>query len=425
MIKQRFFAIFSFLSLFLCVNVGSAYYFWLKSFDNTVQNISQIESQYGVEMPVVSFIFDPRKADVILWEMDKMADELGRDKIYHITLSPNMYSAQEVADGAFDAEYLQFFEKIRQKNLKVIFRTMHEMNGGWYPRSSNPEAFKKAWIHVWNLSRTAGLDQSDILFDFSVNHRDMPTKAVPSQSAPLIQCVPDKTDCYHFEDYWPWDIYIDLVWFTFYNWGKATSSRQWLTPEQILFNPTRKTYERLQKLNKPLIIDEVWTTAVRYDWKYSAEKSREVYLQNTELKEEWLGQLQLFISSHPEILVAIYFNIDYTAWLQNPMVGEADWSIADYYNNRIYNWFFDLYQHSSGDINLLTSYFLNSRLVYLSGWNVIATKKTAEYLPVVQSLIDKKATEADKKAELIQSLLSVSGLDRHIRKSLEILAVSE
>ncbi|MDR0369349.1 MAG: hypothetical protein LBH96_02160 [Candidatus Peribacteria bacterium] len=45
-----------------------------------------------------------------------------------------MYSAQEVADGAFDMQYLQFFGKVKENNLRVIFRTMHEMNGGRYPR---------------------------------------------------------------------------------------------------------------------------------------------------------------------------------------------------------------------------------------------------------------------------------------------------
>ena len=67
------------------------------------------------------------------------------------------------------------------------------MNGGWYPWSSQPEEFKKAWIHVWNLSRYLGLTEHDILFDFSVNHRDMPTKGIPSQSASLIQCTTPKT----------------------------------------------------------------------------------------------------------------------------------------------------------------------------------------------------------------------------------------
>lgn len=53
---------------------------------------------------------------------------------------------------------------------------MHEMNGGRYPRSSNPTTFKEAWIHVWNLSREVGLTKSNILFDMSVNARDLPAK---------------------------------------------------------------------------------------------------------------------------------------------------------------------------------------------------------------------------------------------------------
>jgi len=80
-------------------------------------------------LPVVSFIFDPRDHHNVPAKMDAMAQQLGHDRIYHITISPNMFSAQEVADGKFDDEYLQFFRKIKEKQIKVIFRTMHEMNG--------------------------------------------------------------------------------------------------------------------------------------------------------------------------------------------------------------------------------------------------------------------------------------------------------
>lgn len=52
---------------------------------------------------------------------------------------------------------------------------MHEMNGGRYPWSGNPTSFKQAWRHIYQLSREAGLDQSQILFDFSTNGWDMPT----------------------------------------------------------------------------------------------------------------------------------------------------------------------------------------------------------------------------------------------------------
>jgi hypothetical protein len=40
-----------------------------------------------------------------------------------------MYSANDVVLGKFDAQYTAFFKKIKEKNLHVIFRTMHEMNG--------------------------------------------------------------------------------------------------------------------------------------------------------------------------------------------------------------------------------------------------------------------------------------------------------
>jgi hypothetical protein len=60
--------------------------------------------------------------------MDSLNKELGEKRIYHITLSPNMYSAAEVASGVFDKQYTAFFESIKRNNLKVVFRTMHEMN---------------------------------------------------------------------------------------------------------------------------------------------------------------------------------------------------------------------------------------------------------------------------------------------------------
>jgi len=106
-----------------------------------------------------------------------------------MTISPNSLTAKEVANGKFDTQYTAFFNAVKKNNLKVVFRTMHEMNGGRYPWSSNPTTFKQAWIHVWNLSRDAGLDQTNILFDMSVNHRDMPTKdKTPNQKSKLITC---------------------------------------------------------------------------------------------------------------------------------------------------------------------------------------------------------------------------------------------
>jgi hypothetical protein len=195
---------------------------------------------------------------------------------------------------------------------------------------------------VRELSRAVGLDQNDILFDFSVNHWDMPTKGKPSQTASLYECKPVKPTtktaatsgtkaeepttkstrkgCPRFEDYYPGDAYVDIVGFTFYNRGKATSNRLRLTPKEILFDKEWQTYERIKALGKPIVIDEVGTTTVWYGEKYSAEKSRTAYINDTEKKEIWLGQLQSFLVAHPEILATVYFNVDYTYGLTFPTV---------------------------------------------------------------------------------------------------------
>ncbi|MEI6426075.1 MAG: glycosyl hydrolase [Candidatus Absconditabacteria bacterium] len=315
-----------------------------KSADNTVENIQTIESTYNVNLPIVSFIFDPWSPD-ILDTINKLPSTLGDQRIYHITLSPNDLSAQQVLDGAFDSEYTQFFKAIKKNNLKVVFRTMHEMNGGRYPRSSNPSAFKKAWIHVWNMSRKVGLGTGNIQFDFSVNHRDMPTKETPKQTAKLIQCQPSakiKLNCFTFEDYYPGDTYVDIVGFTFYNRGKATSSRLWLTPQQIVNEKGRNTLDRVKKFKKPIMIDEVGTTAVRYETAFDFSYSRQIYNKEYANKNTRINQLQTLLKNEPSIIGAVYFNVDYTNGLDMRLVGEADRSVINPEKNKVYNAIFDL-----------------------------------------------------------------------------------
>lgn len=38
----------------------NGYLFGIKSFDNTIENILQIEEKYNFDFPIVAFIFDPR-----------------------------------------------------------------------------------------------------------------------------------------------------------------------------------------------------------------------------------------------------------------------------------------------------------------------------------------------------------------------------
>ena len=410
-----------FFSFFLNINISESYYFWLKSADNTPENIEAIEKIYNVNLPIVSFIFDPRDENDVLNSIDKIVEKLWTDRIYHFTISPDMYSANDVVLWKFDKQYTAFFKKIKEKDLHVIFRTMHEMNGWRYPWSSNPEKFKAAWIHVRTLSRVVWLNEENILFDFSINHRDMPTKWTPSQSASLIQCNITKNDCYHFEDYYPWDEFVDVIWFTFYNRWKSSSNRQRLTPTQILYDPNWNTYERIKALNKPIVIDEVATTSVRYDWSYNFNKSRNEYLNHDERKDYWIHQLREFLVNRPEIIATIYFNTDYTHWLSFKVVWEADRAIVNIEDNKVYWWFQELEMFSEKELdNILSSLFHLSK--FSIEWeNTFISKKCNKDFNIISAIINEKAKTLDEKIALVIKLQKSEIKSECINKSLNSL----
>ena len=407
-----------FFTFCLNLNISESYYFWLKSADNSPENIETIEKSQDVKLPIVSFIFDPRDENDVLNSIDGIVEKLWKDRIYHFTISPDMYSANEVAEWKFDSQYIEFFQKIKEKNLHIIFRTMHEMNGWRYPRSSNPESFKTAWIHVWTLSRIVWLTEENILFDFSVNHRDMPTKDSPSQSANLMQCNLKKKDCYHFEDYYPWDEYVDVVWFTFYNRWKAVWNRQWLTPIQILYDKNRKTYERIKALNKPIIIDEVATTSVRYPWNYDYNKSRNEYLNHDERKDKRIYQLREFLVNHPEIVATIYFNTDYTHGLNFQITWEADRAIVNLEDNKVYGWFNELEMFGEKELdNILNSLFHLSK--FEVEWeNIFIPQNCSKDFSMVSSILNEKAKTLNDKILLINNLQKNEVKSECIDKSL-------
>jgi hypothetical protein len=61
---------------FLFSASGNAYYFGLKSADDTVTNIQNIESELGIHLPLVAFIFDPREHYNVPAQLDEIAEQL-------------------------------------------------------------------------------------------------------------------------------------------------------------------------------------------------------------------------------------------------------------------------------------------------------------------------------------------------------------
>lgn len=314
------------------------YFLWLKSWDNTINNIQRVEKTLNTNLPLVSFIFDPWD-ETAYNAVASLPATLGTQKIYHITVSPTN-TAKEVAEWKADNIYREFFQLVKDTHIRVVFRTMHEMNWGWYPRASDPANFKKARIRIWNISREVWLTKEDILFIMSINGWDIPTTdSRPNKQSKLVFCYPTQKQtlkCPTFEDYYPGSDYVDIMWFTFYNRWKGKANRLWQQPYEIIDHPQRRTLTRIKKFGKPLFVDEVGTTAVRYkDW-YNQQKSQEVFAVESERKDEWLDNLSIFLKNEKDIVGAIYFNVDLTYWLTNWQQWEADWSIFDPATGKMY-----------------------------------------------------------------------------------------
>jgi hypothetical protein len=383
-----------------------AYTLGLKSRDNSIRNIERTEKKADISSPIVSFIFDPRETTAYQTVAD-LPYTLGKQRIYHITVSPGNLTAKEVADWWADDQYTEFFTLVKSLWLRVVFRTMHEMNGGWYPRSSDPKNFAKARQHVRQLSRDAWLTKENILFDMSVNGRDMPTRdALPSQESRLMYCYPSQKTSLHcptFEDYYPGDNYVDVMGFTFYNRGKGNANRLWQSPYEIIMHPQRKTLERIKRLQKPLFIDEVGTTSIRYDDAYSQEASQLRFGQRASIarKNIWLGQLRDMLLNEKNIIGAIYFNVDLTYGLSNWQIGEADRSIIDPSTNMIYSGGVDLFTQAKDNVALqspLLDTFDARRIPWWNTTRIISKRYWKNALALLTSLhIDATTPIKDRK----------------------------
>ena len=361
------------LLVFFFADISYGYVLWFKSFDNTIANILQIESENKTTIPIVSLIFDDTWEKLEnFWSEYETFSGIMQTKVLHVTLSPDHFTAEQIANWSFDSGYMYLFEKVKKYNIKIIFRTMHEMNGWRYPWASNPYWFKVARTHVHDLSRSAWLDQSNILFDRSVNHWDMyTTDKIPSQKSSLRRCTnwsKSKEYCPKLEDYYPWDEYVDFVWFTFYNRGKASYDRKWLSAKDILNDD--KFITRISGFKKPLVVDEFATTAVYYKEDYNKKQSLSVYKNNVDFKNRWLKETSEYLSKQKNILWAVYFNVDYTNGLTNWIVGEADWAVINTRNSKTYKWRQNLYDNSNSIENIY--YMFSTGAIVL--WPTAITK---------------------------------------------------
>ena len=162
---------------------------------------------------------------------------------------PN-YSMQNIIDGNFDADLLQWFQDAANTGFPLLVEFGTEVNGEWFPWNGvhnggatptnygdpnlpdGPERFRDAYRHIIDLSRQAG--SNNITWFFHIDAAGQPAESWND-----------------FENYYPGDNYIDWVGVSVY--GAITPDE---TPMSFA-DKLNLVYDRITMMtNKPLVILE-------------------------------------------------------------------------------------------------------------------------------------------------------------------------
>lgn len=316
------------------------------------------EKNYSTTVPIVGMIFDTYGETESTY-LDYIVAKMGTGRIYHISISPYGFTALEVEEWYYHTAYRRFFADMKRLDIKVVFRTMHEMNGGWYSRASEPDSFKRAWRIVHTMAREEFDLQSDrLLFSLSFNSQDLPsTELRPTQTSYYEYCSQWRVDniwrCPRMEDYYPGDRFVDMIGVTLYNRGRSRPAGWsiWKSPDYLFDEAGLLT--RLKQRNKPIIIDELGSTAVNFQWEWSQTKTTEVFTYERVHKDRRLRQLRTLLNTHPQIRAVVYFNIDATAGATKQVLWQADRSVILSPFTADYRVAIDLIQRSHDSLNNL------------------------------------------------------------------------
>lgn len=198
------------------------------------------------------------------------------------TATSSSYNMADIASGKYD-DYLHSWARgMAAFNKPVYLRFAHEMNGNWYPWSSNaggPADYVAGWRHVHDL----------FVNDGATNVKWVWAPAQKDFSAPL-------------EQYWPGADYVDVLGSSLYN----CHSDGW-EPFQTLLQPV---YDRLAALDasKPIWVTELGTCDPLADATSYPNQSR----------PDWYVSM-LDATTFPRLTTIVLFDA----------IGNEDWQIKD------------------------------------------------------------------------------------------------
>lgn len=235
---------------------------------------------YGTMAQLTNASRDGR-TPMITWEAWGLGD----------SYSSSNYMPSRIASGEYDGYITQMAQGMKDFGKPVYIRMMHEMNGNWYPWSSEGgDSYIKAWQHTVDVFRNTGA--TNVKWVWAVNNVDAPSTN-------------------DMEYYWPGSNYVDVIGIDAYN---CSVNKGWQSFKDLI----NDAYNRTASLDdsKPVWVTELGTCEpdstitnsqgkTKADWYVDAFNSKglsrleTIMFFNQNTRKDWT------LSSSPEVAPTI------------------------------------------------------------------------------------------------------------------------
>ncbi|MCE5301244.1 MAG: hypothetical protein LLG37_10300 [Spirochaetia bacterium] len=255
----------------------------------------------GVVSPAAAAIYDKtngRKMASVMWFLDwnsnfpltQCSELSAAGYMPHLTWEPWLWSDKSavnldrIISGRFDGYIEQFAKDAKSYGKPFFLRVGHEFNGNWYPwavsaNGSNPEKFKAAWIHIYDIFKKTGSRNAQWVW--AINNDSVPDAP---WNDPVLA--------------YPGDDYVDWLGIDGYNFGTYRSWSGWKSFDEVFSAAYAKLTTKIP--GKPVMISEF----------ACADRGGD--------KAAWLKSLEPALKKYPKIKSVTYFDVN----------KEMDWRVS-------------------------------------------------------------------------------------------------
>ncbi len=189
----------------------------------------------ALEGVFVSMLSGGTKQSSSLYQ-DRLTSAVERGQIPFITLQPmddQSLRGPSVLAGIINHSYDDLLDDwatfLKGLSKPVLIRFAHEMNGNWYPWSSNPTLYKEAFRYIVTYFRVH--QATNVLWMFSPNNETVGTS---------------------YEAYFPGEDVVDLLGLSGYNWGTTQGWSRWKSFSEVFKTSVKTLYSQY---NLPIFLD--------------------------------------------------------------------------------------------------------------------------------------------------------------------------